>query len=729
MYKFIINNVFKLFMYFITAISLFIALDISVLAQEDDYIPEIDIRATIRREELQSTSATILENKDIYDRHYFTPSDILKMSPGISIRQGGNFGTASAIRVRGFSGAHAYGGQLLMTIDGIPIHDGGHADGYIDAHVINPLEIESVEIIKGPSSVYYGRHAEGGVAAFQTVKFGDFTRLRLVYGSDNSKDAAGVIARQHDKFGQVYSFQFYQTDGWKDNTDAEKYNFSARWSYRFSDSWIATLNLRAFRSEWNNPGATPSYLPKKTSMGDGSGQYGGGKRNRGDIRFWTNYLLNEQSQFTFYAYYVDMDSNMYGKSWAYDRIIGSTNNGYGGSDQQNNHRALGTGLMYNYKSQWGGHDVSATLGVDFLREKERRDYWELIWGSGRAHSLDPNDHKWDHKYVLDTLSLFGEINYQIINNLKGRVGLRYDSFGGKIDSGPDQEQYYDSNLLGPNQHLKAKKRTVLSPKAGLVYTTPLDWLDIYTNYGRGFGLPYMETAGFFVDPNSGITKRDQWEIGFRATPSALINFESVFYYLKTKNDIIFTLDENGNESQENGGETKRAGIETAVNIFPYQNFRISGNFTYQIAEYEKNISQDTLLDLSGHRLTGVPTYVSNIEIAYEPSEGFGARLSFNWNTDIVGRDEPAYRIDGTINTRNPVKYYNQSYGTFDGQISYRISDSYRFVLDAVNILNKEFTSNGTPISYVRNDPSHHEGYFNASWMQPLTVWLGFEGNW
>lgn len=113
------------------------------MAQQEE-LEQVDVRGKVRREELQSTSATILDNKDISDRHYVTPADILKLSPGISIRQGNIFQSANPIRIRGFSGAHDYGGQVLMTVDGIPIHDGGHADGYIDSHIINPMEIESV---------------------------------------------------------------------------------------------------------------------------------------------------------------------------------------------------------------------------------------------------------------------------------------------------------------------------------------------------------------------------------------------------------------------------------------------------------------------------------------------------------------------------------------------------------------------------------------------------------
>jgi outer membrane receptor for Fe3+-dicitrate len=88
--------------------------------EAQDELEQIDVRGKVRREELQSTSATILDNKDISDRHYVTPADILKLSPGISIRQGNIFQSSNSIKIRGFSGAHDYGGQVLMTVDGIP---------------------------------------------------------------------------------------------------------------------------------------------------------------------------------------------------------------------------------------------------------------------------------------------------------------------------------------------------------------------------------------------------------------------------------------------------------------------------------------------------------------------------------------------------------------------------------------------------------------------------------
>ena len=268
-------------------------------------LPTVEVRGQVRREELESTSATVLDNEDIIDRVYISPLDILKLSPGVTITQYGESGLAAQVRMRGFTGGHS--SDVAMFLDGIPLHDGGHSDGYVDTNLINPIEIESVEIIKGPASVYYGNHSSGGAAAFQSYKAGDFTRLRLNYGSYNTVDTSGILARQSEKLDQVYAFQVFHSDGWRDNSDWDKQNFSARWTYQFTEKFSASLNLRAFHSEWDSPGYIPDFQSPSSAVDDGSGQGNGGKRTRYDGRLWANYEFNDESQLTFYSFMTDLD--------------------------------------------------------------------------------------------------------------------------------------------------------------------------------------------------------------------------------------------------------------------------------------------------------------------------------------------------------------------------------------------------------------------------------------
>ncbi|MDR0550103.1 MAG: hypothetical protein LBI10_11940 [Deltaproteobacteria bacterium] len=48
---------------------------------------EIEVRGAIRREELESTSTTVLDNKDIADRIYTSPLYMLRQAPGVRVNE------------------------------------------------------------------------------------------------------------------------------------------------------------------------------------------------------------------------------------------------------------------------------------------------------------------------------------------------------------------------------------------------------------------------------------------------------------------------------------------------------------------------------------------------------------------------------------------------------------------------------------------------------------------
>ncbi|MDR2387779.1 MAG: Plug domain-containing protein, partial [Deltaproteobacteria bacterium] len=165
-----------------------------VFAQESDILPEIDVRGALRREELTTTSATVIDNTEITDHVYSRSAlDMLTLAPGVSMGNPMANGTTGFIYIRGMQGGHA--GEINFYIDGIPISEGGHSSNYNDLGMIMPLEIESLEIVKGPASVNYGRNAAGGAVSFQTIKSGNFTRLVGRLGTMAMYDFSGIIAK------------------------------------------------------------------------------------------------------------------------------------------------------------------------------------------------------------------------------------------------------------------------------------------------------------------------------------------------------------------------------------------------------------------------------------------------------------------------------------------------------------------------------------------------------
>lgn len=657
----------------------------------------IEVRSSVRRDELQSTSATVLDNPDIVNRMYVTPLDIALRSPGVNIVQYGENGVAPQLMMRGFTGAH--GGGVAAALDGIPLQDSGHSDGYFDSGLIIPLEIESVEIIKGPASVYYGNYAQGGVLAFQSYKTGDFARLNMRYGSYNTVDSAGVLARQDNALSQVYAFQLYSSDGYRDHSDWKRQNFSGRWTYEFSEKFSASLNLRAYESDWNSAGYTPSTWSKTAAItnGAGDGNANGGDRTRYDGRLWANYFLTDQSQLTFYLFGTDLDNTRYS--------VGVTSEGLfrSGSEQSNHRRAMGTGLAYNFKGTWNARQANVTVGADYLHENESQDIWRLMEGRGRARG----DQTTEYEFTLETISLFGEVDYQMLDPLKVRVGSRYDRFGGHMTTGDNNTA---AGRGGANQYYDADTLDAFSPKAGLLYT-PLDELDLFVNYGRGFSLPPMSGVSssgnsFFVQSDPDLTKMDQYEVGFRSRPLSWLAFGSTYYYIDTDKDWTYNYED---EAYESAGKTKRTGIENVVEITFLEDWKLHFDYTYQTAKYKNYQTATAVMD--GRRLAWIPRHVTNIELSCEPETGLGGRARYHWEADSqLDEDAPGNSHKG------------QDQGTLDLQLNYRFNQRYKVTLDVINLLDKDYYG----YQYGKNDQGDP---FFRSVQPPLTVYAGLDINW
>jgi outer membrane receptor protein involved in Fe transport len=121
---------------------------------------------------------------------------MLRQAHGVRVNEFNLQGVASQVQIRGFNGGH--GGEVGFYYDGIPLNDNGRADNYSDISILVPLEIESVEITKGPASASYGKGNAAGTTSFQGIKRGTFNRLTLKLGMYKTVDVHGIIAKDFE---------------------------------------------------------------------------------------------------------------------------------------------------------------------------------------------------------------------------------------------------------------------------------------------------------------------------------------------------------------------------------------------------------------------------------------------------------------------------------------------------------------------------------------------------
>lgn len=609
-------------------------------------LDDVTVRGDTTLDGLNATSATVLDRAEIVDRIYVTPLDIVKQTPGVTINQYHQGGTAAAFQMRGFTSC-SHGPDAAIFLDGVPLNE---TDGYADTNYIIPEEIERVEIVKGPASALYGNYASAGALAFHTIKQGDFTRLKLQYGSFNTQDGVAVIARKDGKLDHVYAGELYHTDGRQNNSSWDKQNGAARWTYKLTDSLDATLGLRAFNSRWDSPG----YINQRVydiNPNQSVNDVNGGWKKRAEVRGDVRYKLGETSKLIAYAWHHQQDFTRWYQNWVSPAQKAGSNYG---DERYFQREVSGTGLSYNYLGNILERETRFVLGLDWMKEFENRERWNLTVGNGRNRGSKYQDFDID----LYTTALFSEFNYRIFKPLRLVLGGRYDMFSGHLNERLPSGQY-DSN--GPD---------IFSPKAALIYTVVENW-DLYANYGKGFALPRDRDLWkrSYLDP----AIRYQYETGLKARPVKWSEFGLALWRLDTDNDFQPKLSDP--TTLENAGETRRQGVEAEANFYPFKHVRLHLDYAYLDTEYLKFV--DSGKDRAGNRLAGVPQHVFNAEIGYQPDLGLGGRINYRYVTD--------WWVDAA-NTIKADAFYS-----CNAQVSYRFDKRYKLALDVINVFDNKYS--------------------------------------
>ena len=111
-------------------------------------------------------------------------------------------------------------GYILILIDGKRIH--GDVGGENDLGLIDPHNIERIEVVKGAQSALYGSDAMAGVVNIITKKHtegGVYADNVTRYGSHNDLRQHNSVALAFGKFTSQTNFQLQRSDGWQNTTE------------------------------------------------------------------------------------------------------------------------------------------------------------------------------------------------------------------------------------------------------------------------------------------------------------------------------------------------------------------------------------------------------------------------------------------------------------------------------------------------------------------------------
>ncbi|MCJ7679790.1 MAG: TonB-dependent receptor [Candidatus Aminicenantes bacterium] len=181
-----------------------------------------------------------------------TVTGLLQSILSVDVRQRAPLGVQGDLSIRGSKFT-----QVQILIDGIKVHDPQTAHHNLDLP-LSLADIERIEVLNGQGSTTYGENAIGGVVNIITRKPTDINLSAEILAGQH-QTAAGNLAFSFplNKFGQSFSLDYQNSDGFMENRDFSTLNLTSLSSLELPDGHlklVAGHNRKVF-------GAAGFYSP------------------------------------------------------------------------------------------------------------------------------------------------------------------------------------------------------------------------------------------------------------------------------------------------------------------------------------------------------------------------------------------------------------------------------------------------------------------------------------
>lgn len=575
-----------------------------VLKEAVTSLGEIYVKGESLKPENSSITIDEIGLQQIRSLNLDQPLRVIEQVPGVDLvayRQGG---VADQFSIRGFGGG-GHAGEAGVQIDGMSLNEAeGHSDGYADMNILIPLNLKKVKVYKGPSSALFGRFAQGGTLAIESRKGGNYQDVSLSAGSFNTLDAQFALGREipisekGNKLKSNLAFQFFQTDGYSENSQTIRGNVAGRIAYDISDKTDVSLSLRAHSSRWDAPGYISESQfndPDRRNLQDANAEADGGDKEFYSQRIDVNHTFNKNLRLLLFGYSVQQEFTRFAK-------FGFEPGGQ--SERFNTRDVYATGGSLNGNSTIANVNFNWIAGLEYYSEETERLRWAT---SDRVRQAQTQD----RIFGIQSISSYAQGEFEVSPYFRPTIGLRYDSYFGNFTANDPGQEPINDDLDGLYN---------IAPKFG-VRSMVFTGFDIRVSASNGFSIP---NSALKYDANLDLDPIDLWqyELGATYRLNSWLELDAVGFILNSSNEIF----ENPPGSLEfrNVGQTTRRGIESKASLTPLPGLNIQGTFSFIETEVIDNPEEN----LEGKSLVGIPQTIGTFDISYTSKIGLGSRFRF-----------------------------------------------------------------------------------------------------
>ena len=507
----------------------------------------------------RSASEGLVGKVDLEDRPIQRVGELLEVIPGFIATQHSGGGKANQYFLRGFNLDH--GTDFAVFADGVPLNmrTHGHGQGYLDLNFLIPELIDTVSFAKGPYRAENGDFGTAGAARFKTVDRLDAPFARVEVGTSAYYRLVAAGSAKVGAGDLLIAGEARYDDGpFKLPQNLQLFSGFAKWT-----GPLAGGTLRASATGYHVDFRSPEQVPLRAiqsglidRLGFLDSDLGGETTRIGGVLNWTDDAKAPLNLLA-YAHYYDfrLTSNF---TYFLDNPVDGDE-----FEQRDRRTVLGGRIDKTFGNIFG-------LPVDLLAGAEGRyDFIDRV-GLYRTAARRVISTVRQDKVGEGSAAVFAEATIRPTSRIRIILGARGDTYRFDVDS-----------QLAVNSGKTSA--TIFSPKASLAWT-PVDAVEVYGNYGRGFHSNDARGTSINIDPNTGaaadrvdaLVAATGYEAGIRVKPLPGLTLTGTYWWLDLDSELLFIGDGGTTEAQ---GPSKRRGFELAGFYQPAPWLTIDAEFT------------------------------------------------------------------------------------------------------------------------------------------------------
>ncbi|MDI3453291.1 TonB-dependent receptor [Acinetobacter sp. V89_4] len=618
------------------------------LTQDVTVLPTLHVEATRTDTTYLQTPASVfrIDAPQVDTSSQVNLTEVVKGIPSLQLRNRENYAQDLQLSMRGFGARSTFGVRgIRLYVDGIPAT---MPDGQGQTSNIDLSSLDHVEVLTGPFSSLYG-NSSGGTILTSTKEGQGKDAIELSYsGGSHDKSRAGLVlqggAKGANEPSYVISSSYFDTDGYREHSGAEKVLNNAKLSWDLDDgskiNWITNyVKIHAddpqglTRDQWNaNPKQQVPFLKQFNVRKDIEQTQTGVT--------WSK-PINDKNELYAMVYLGNRQVTQY-QSIPKSTQDASINHAGGVIDFERDY--YGADFRWTGKELLPNTTLSVGVALDAMDE-DRKGFENFNLVNGQPSYGVKGNLRRDEDNTLWNIDPYLQASWQFLPTWRLDTGVRYSNVHYKSK---------DNYLSNGDDSGKTDYSKVL-PSAALSWQI-LPELMVYVSYAKGFETPTFTEMAYRPDGESGFnfdltaSTSDTYETGLKSQ-NQFGDFTLAVFQTKTKDDIVSAGNSNGRSTFRNADKTLREGVEFAWNKKLWRDLTATASYTYLDATFDADIpALGSIAQIpSGNAIPGIAKNQAYASLAWQPSHGLYGGVDVQYMDKVYVNDTnsdaaPSYSV-------------------------------------------------------------------------------------